>query len=156
MFYSRKYDFWDFGRWHDRSDVETDMRAEEPVARLTAVLACLVPFLIFFAPTLLLGLALADRCLVVTIRPHKHGRRKRGDGGTRPPQSKYLGETSPPKIRMKISNSDYFNGFKIDLFQFHHNFSIVVAVLDRTKPIHVLISLIKTHAIPLIRPERDR
>ena len=66
------------------------------------------------------------------------------------------GGMSPPKIHMKISNSDYFKGFKLDLFQFHHNFSIVVAVLDRTKPIHVLISAIKTHAIPLIRPERDR
>ena len=79
-----------------------------------------------------------------------------GTGGTRPPQSKYPGGTSPPKIRMKISNSDYFNVFKLDFFQFHHNFSIVVAVLDRTKPIHVLISAIKTHCIPLIRLERDR
>ena len=71
-----------------------------------------------------------------------HGRRKRGDGGgTRPPQSKYPGGTSPPKIRMKISNSGYFNSVKLVLFQFHHNFSIVVAVLDRTKPIQVLISV---------------
>ena len=69
-----------------------------------------------------------------------HRRRKRGDGGDTSPAikiSKYLGGTSPPKIRMKVSNSDYFNGFKLDSFKFHHNFSIVVAILDRTKPIHV-------------------
>ena len=79
-----------------------------------------------------------------------------GDGGDTSPAIKISGGTSPPKIRMKTSNSVYFNGFKLDVFQFHHNFSIVVAVLDRTKPIHVLISAIKTLAIPLIRPERDR
>ena len=79
-----------------------------------------------------------------------------GTGGTRPPQPKYLGGTSPPKIRMKISKSDYFNGFKLDSFKFHHNVSIVEAILDRSKPIHVLISVIKTHVVPLIRPERDR
>ena len=82
---------------------------------------------------------------------------KAGDGGTRP-SIKISGgrRASPPKIRMKISNSDYLNGFKLDSFKFHHNLSIVVAILDRTKPIHVFISAIKTHVIPLIRPERDR
>ena len=78
-----------------------------------------------------------------------------GGRGDTSPAIKRSGGTSPKKIRMKISNSDYFNDFKLDLFQFDHNFFIVVAVLDRTKPIHVLISAIKTHAIPLIRPERD-
>ena len=81
------------------------------------------------------------------------------NGGTRGhvPPIKISGGTSPPKIRMKISNSDYFNGFKLDPpLKFYHNLSIVVAILDRTKPIHVLTSAIKTHVIPLIRPERDR
>ena len=69
-----------------------------------------------------------------------------GDGGDTSPAIKIAGGgASPPKICMKISNSDYFNGFKLDAFKFHHNFSIVVAILDRTKPIHVLTSAIKNH-----------
>ena len=64
-----------------------------------------------------------------------------GDGGDTSPAIKISGGTSPPKIRIKISNSDYFDGFKLDPFKFHHNFSIVVAILDRTKPIQYLLSV---------------
>ena len=70
---------------------------------------------------------------------------KAGGRGDTSPAIKIAGGTSPPKICMKISNSDYFNGFKLDPFKFHHNFSIFVAILDRTKPIHVLTSAIKKH-----------
>ena len=81
---------------------------------------------------------------------------KSGGTGDMSPAIKIAGEgRTPPKICMKSSHSDYFNGFKLDPFKLHHNFSIVVAILDRTKPIHVLSSAIKTHVIPLIRPERD-
>ena len=48
-----------------------------------------------------------------------HGRRKRGEGDTSP-AIKIAGGDVPPKICMKISNSDYFNGFKLDPFKFHH------------------------------------
>ena len=71
------------------------------------------------------------------------------------PAIKIAGGTSPPKICMKISNSDYFNGFKLDRFKFHHNFSIVVAILDRTKPIHVHTSAIK-NTCHSIDPTRKR
>ena len=50
---------------------------------------------------------------------------------------------------MKITNSDYFNGFKLDPFKFHHNFSIVVAILDRTKPIHGEHSGLGVSSLPL-------
>ena len=64
---------------------------------------------------------------------------KAGGRGDTSPANKISGGTSPPKIRIKISNSDNFNGFKLDPFKFHHNFSIVVAILDRTEPKSVLI-----------------
>ena len=69
------------------------------------------------------------------------------------PPIKISGGTSPPKIPMKISKSDYFYGSKLDPYRFHHNLSIVVAILDRTKPSHILVGPINTHVLPLIRPE---
>ena len=47
---------------------------------------------------------------------------KVGRTGGHVPPIKISGGTSPPKIRMKISNSDYFNGFKLDPFKFHRIF----------------------------------
>ena len=81
---------------------------------------------------------------------------KAGGRGDTSPQSKYPGGRPLQKYTRKYKKVTIFNGSKLDPFKFHHNLSIVVAILRRTKPSHALVSPIKKHVLPLIRPERDR
>ena len=75
-----------------------------------------------------------------------------------------MGDTSPNQnIRRDVPSKNthenikkvtIFNGSKLDL-KFHHNLSIVVAILDRTKLRHVLVSPIK-NTCPSTDPTRKR